>query len=52
MKVDRFKIAEYLYKCFEMRFSRDWVDLPADVQLEWLCHADDLINALDREELS
>jgi hypothetical protein len=40
------ELAQTLYELFEMRFSRDWDDLPEDCQQEWLDNARDLIQRM------
>lgn len=40
---ERLKLANILYRKFCMSFSREWEDLPADVQQNYIEAADEVI---------
>jgi hypothetical protein len=49
-KVDAIKVAKWLYQTLEMRFTRDWIDLPENVRTDWVVTANELIKFLKTSE--
>ena len=45
------KLANILYRMFELRFNRDWDDLPEEVKQEYIENAEDLLNQMSEKNI-